>query len=151
LDEAGKGKIHKCCKITDIDDHSIFSDALELHYIDMEAFVKTINEAGCIGKGEMLDSMFEKWLAVITEKDIKDKTIIKNICGEQEEIGMVVSELVRLSEEMIIRHAYQRRQDDIVVYNRFMDEWKEDKRIMEEQEKEIARLRHEIEELQAGK
>ena len=110
-------KIHKICKILDAEDNTVFSDALELHYIDMEAFVKTINESGRIGKGETHDSMLAKWLAVITEKEIGDKTLIKNICEEQEEIGMAASELVRLSEDMIVRHAYQRRQDDIMLAN----------------------------------
>ena len=99
----------------DIDDHTFFTDALELHYIDMEAFVKTINETGGIGKGEIEDSMLAKWLAVITEKDIADKSIIKNICEGQEEIGMAVSTLVRLSEDKITRQAYQRRQDELMI------------------------------------
>ena len=89
----------------DIDDGTVFSDALELHYIDMKAFVKTINETGGIGKGETQDSKLEKWLAVITEKDINDKSIIANICEEQEEIGMAVSALVRLSEDKVTRQA----------------------------------------------
>ena len=95
--------------------------------------------------------MLAKWLAVITEKDIENKAIIKNICEEQEEIGMAVSELVRLSEDKVTRQAYQKRQDEIMLYNRKMAEWKEDKRIMEEQAKEIERLRKENEELRAGK
>ena len=130
--------------IMDIDDHTIFSDALELHYIDMEAFVKTINESGGIGKGETQDAMLAKWLAVITEKDIEDKTIIKNICEEQEEIGMAVSELVRLSEDKVTRQAYQRRQDEIILQNR------KDRR-MTELETENEKLREELKELRAGK
>ncbi|MCL2051125.1 MAG: Rpn family recombination-promoting nuclease/putative transposase [Lachnospiraceae bacterium] len=117
LDSGDNQKIHKCCKITDIDDHTIFSDALELHYIDMKAFVKTINQTGGIGKGETQETMLAKWLAVITEKDIKDKAIIKNICEDEEEIGMAVSELVRMSEDKVTRQAYQRRQDEIMLYN----------------------------------
>ena len=116
LDEGECKKIHKCCKITDIDDGTVFTDALELHYIDMKAFVKTINETG--GKSETQDSMLARWLAIITEKDIKDKAIIKNICEEQEEISMAVSTLVRLSEDKVTRQAYQRRQDEIVLQNR---------------------------------
>ena len=151
LDDGENQKIHKCCQIMDIDDHTIFSDALELHYIDMKAFVKTVNKTGGVGKGETQETMLAKWLAVITEKDIEDKAIIKNICEEQEEIGMAVSELVRLSEDKVTRQAYQKRQDEIMLYNRKMAEWKEDKRIMEEQAKEIERLRKENEELRAGK
>ena len=117
LDEGESKKVHKCCKIKDIDDNTIFTDALELHYIDMSLFVKMINKKGGITKDETLDSVFEKWLTVITEKDIEDKTIIKNICEEQEEIGMAVSALVTLSEDVIIRHAYERRQDEIGLFN----------------------------------
>ena len=39
MDDGENQKIHKCCKIMDIDDGTVFSDALELHYIDMKAFV----------------------------------------------------------------------------------------------------------------
>jgi len=31
FDDGESQKIHKCCKIVDIDDHTIFSDALELY------------------------------------------------------------------------------------------------------------------------
>ena len=128
----------------DIDDKTIFSNALELHYIDMKAFVKTINEAGGIGKGETQNSMLANWLAFITEKDIKDKEIIKNICEEQEEIGMAVSTLVRLSEDKVARQAYQRRQDDLLLQQQ------KDRRFME-LEAENEKLRKEVEELRAGK
>jgi hypothetical protein len=126
----------------DIDDHTIFSDAMELHYIDMKAFVKTINETGGIGKGETEETMLAKWLTLITEKDIEDKTIIKNICEEQEEIGMAVSALVRLSEDKITRQAYQRRQDEIVLQQR------KDNRVME-LEAENEKLRSRLAELEA--
>ena len=97
----------------DIDDYSVFSDALELHYIDIKAFVEAVNKAGGLEKDLTQEAMLAKWLAVITEKDIKDKSIIKNVCEEQEEIGMAVSTLVELSENMVIRQAYQKRQDEI--------------------------------------
>ncbi|MDR1688924.1 MAG: hypothetical protein LBS21_09995, partial [Clostridiales bacterium] len=64
------------------------------------------------------------WLAVITQKDIADKTIIKNICEQEEEIGMVVSELARLSEDSIVRQIYQRRQDDIMLYNKRISDYR---------------------------
>ena len=118
LDEGENKKIHKCCKIMDIDDHTIFSNALELHYIDMKTFVKTINKTGGVGKGETVETMLANWLAIITEKDIEDKSIIENICKEQEEIGMAVSALVRLSEDKVTRQEYLRRQDDIMLHNK---------------------------------
>jgi len=82
-------------------------------------FVETINK-----KGETQDSMLAKWLAVITEKDIEDKTIIKNICEEQEEISMAVSTLARLSEDKITRQEYLRRQDDILFENKRNHDYK---------------------------
>ena len=118
IDDGETQKIHKCCKIMDIDDCTVFSDAMELHYIDMKAFVKVINEKGDIVKRETEKSMLEKWLTVITEKDIEDKTIIKKICEEQEEIGMAVSALVRLSEDKVTRQAYRRRQDEVLLQNK---------------------------------
>ena len=155
FDDDGSRKIHKCCKIMDIDDHTIFTNALELHYIDMKAFVKTINEKGGIGKGETEETMLANWLAVITEKDIEDKSIIKNICEEQEEIGMVVSTLARVSEDKITRQEYLRRQDEIMLYNKQINDYKrrieQSDRRAEKAEAEIERLYREIEELRAEK
>jgi predicted transposase/invertase (TIGR01784 family) len=148
LDEGESKKIHKCCNIMDIDDHTIFSNALELHYIDMKAFVKAVNETGGIGKGETEETMLANWLAIITEKDIEDKSIIENICKEQEAIGMAVSALVKLSEDKVTRHAYQRRQDEIMLnrrkeldYERRLDE--KDTTIAD-QAKIIAELRSQL-------
>ena len=161
LDEGESQKIHKCCKIMDIDDHSIFTNALELHYIDMKAFVKTINEKGGIGKGETEEAMLANWLAVITEKDIEDKSIIKNICEEQEEIGMAVSTLVRLSEDKLTRQAYQKRQDEVMLYNKRINDYRhraeqsdrraeQSDRRAEQAEAEIEKLRKENELLRAN-
>jgi predicted transposase/invertase (TIGR01784 family) len=146
LDEGENQKIHKCCKIVDIDDHTIFSDAMELHYINMKAFVKTINETGGIGKGETEETMLAKWLAIITEKDIEDKTIIKNICEGQEEIGMAVSALVRLSEDKITRQAYQKRQDEIALYNNRISDYRQR---AEQAEAENEMLRKRLAELES--
>ncbi|MCL1995865.1 MAG: hypothetical protein FWG63_06655, partial [Defluviitaleaceae bacterium] len=58
------------------------------------------------------------------EKGIEDKSIIKNICEEQEEISMAVSALVRLSEDKVTRQAYQRRQDDIMLAAKKANDYK---------------------------
>jgi hypothetical protein len=115
-------------------DNVVFTDALELHYIDMKSFVKMVNGTSSNIKSETYDSMLAKWLVVITEKDIVDKTIIKSICEEQEEIGMAVSALARMSKDKIKRQAYQRRQDDILLYNKRMSDFMH----MAEQEKKRA-------------
>ena len=73
---------------------------------------------------------------VITEKEIKDKAIIKNFCEDEEKNEMVVSELVRMSEDKVTRQAYQRRQDEIILQHR------KDRRLTElENENEKLRLR----------
>jgi len=149
MDDSEGKKIHKCCKIMDIDDHTIFSNALELHYIDMKAFVKAVNETGGIGKGETEETMLANWLAIITEKDIEDKSIIENICKEQEEIGMAVSALVRLSEDKVTRQEYLRRQDDIMLHNKRVRDYELMKQRAEQSEAENERLRREIAELRA--
>jgi len=137
-------KIHKLCMIMDCEDLTIFTDAMELHYIDMKAFAKAVNEADSINNTE--EDMFVKWLSVITQKEINNKAIIENACGE-EEIFMAVSALARQSEDKLIRQAYLRRQDEIYFYNK---ERADDKRIMDQQAAEIEKLRKEIEMLRSN-
>jgi len=55
-----KSKIHRLCMIMDCEDYSIFTDAMELHYIDMKAFSKAVNEAGSINISDTEDIMFAK-------------------------------------------------------------------------------------------
>ena len=92
--------------------------------------------------------MLAKWLTVITEKDIEDKSIIKNICVEQEEIGMAVSTLVRLSEDKVTRQEYQKRQDEIMLYNNRIDGYKrraeQAEATVADQAREIAELRSQL-------
>ena len=110
-------KIHLCFKIMDINDHTVLTDALELHYIDMKAYVGAVNRTRAAGDGKVLETKLAKWLAVITEKDVVDKAVIRDSCVEQEEIGMAVSALARLSEDKIARQEYLKRQDEIMLYN----------------------------------
>jgi len=132
-----------------------FTEAMELHIIDMKAFAKAINEAGSINIEEAKEDMFAYWLSVITEKEIVNKDIIENARKEKEVIQMAVSAIVRQSQDKMARQAYQRRKDEIYFYNM---ERAEDKRIAEEYkqraeqaESEIEKLRRENEELRAGK
>ena len=121
--DGGEGnKIHKCYKIMETEESTVLTDALELHYIDMKAFVKAINKTGSIEIGKPHETMLAKWLAIIAEKDILDKAIIKNICVEQEEIGMAVSALVRLSKDKLKRQEYLKRQDEIMLYNKRLND-----------------------------
>jgi predicted transposase/invertase (TIGR01784 family) len=112
-----KNKIHRVCLIMDKDDGTVFTKALELHYIDMKAFAKAVNEANSINIQETNENMFVYWLSVITEKEIVNKDIIENARKEKEVIRMAVSAIARQSEDKIIRQAYQRRKDEIFFHN----------------------------------
>ena len=142
-------KIHRLCMIMDCEDFTVFTDAMELHYIDMKAFATAVNEADGISISDTEKDMFVKWLSVITQKEINNKTIIENACKDEEEIFMAVSALARQSEDKIIRQAYQRRKDEIYFYNKNMSERDEYKLRAEQAETEIEKLRKENEKLQA--
>jgi len=130
FDKKDADKIHKCCKIADIETHEIFTDALELHYINMKAFIKAIN---AMETADMANkTMLEKWLALITEKDIADKSLIKAICQQEEDINMAVAELELKSLDKYERQAYKRRREDIMLYFFNMDN--KDKQIAEQEQ-----------------
>jgi len=112
-----KNKIHRVCMIMDKDDGTIFTEALELHYIDMKAFAKAVNEANSINIQETHEDMFAYWLSIITQKEIVNKDIIENARKEKEVIQMAVSAIARQSQDKETRRAYERRQDDIYFYN----------------------------------
>ncbi|MDR0220351.1 MAG: Rpn family recombination-promoting nuclease/putative transposase [Lachnospiraceae bacterium] len=114
----GANKIHRYCMIMDREDCAIFTDAMELHYIDMNAFAKAVNEAGSIEIGDTVTEMFAKWLSIITQKEIADKSLIERACETEEDIKMAVSTLARQGEDKYTRQAYQRHLDDIYYYNK---------------------------------
>jgi len=70
--------------IMDCDDFTVFTNAMELHYIDMKAFAKAVNEADSIIINDTEEMMFAKWLSIITQKEIANKAIIENACEEDE-------------------------------------------------------------------
>ena len=102
--------------IMDIEDFSVFTDAMELHYIDMKAFTEAVNAQDTIALDDNPEQMLSNWLSIITQKDINNKSLIQNI--KEEEIRMVVTTLARQSEDKIIRQAYQRRKDEIYFHNK---------------------------------
>jgi predicted transposase/invertase (TIGR01784 family) len=136
--KAGAEKIHRCCMIMDCEDYAVFTDAMELHYIDMSAFAKAVNEAGSIDISDTVTEMFAKWLSIITQKEITDKSLIERACEDEEDIRMAVSTLARQGEDKYARQAYQRRKDDIYYYNKEKQAWEEDKRKLAEAEKKLA-------------
>jgi hypothetical protein len=110
---ADNRKIHRLCMITDVEDGTVFTDAMELHYIDMKAFAQAVNETGSITVNDTEEALFSKWLSVIAQKDIENKEIVESAVQEEEAIVMAVTTLVRQSEDKIVRQAYQRRKDEI--------------------------------------
>jgi len=117
-----KNKIHRLCMIMDREDFTVFTNAMELHYIDMKAFAKAVNKVGSITIADTKEEMFAKWLLIITHDEIKDKKIIAKACEEAEEIQMAVSTLERQGKDKITRQAYQRRQDEVYYFIKNMSE-----------------------------
>ena len=111
-------KIHRLCMIMDVEDGTVFTDAMELHYIDMKAFAKAVNENHGFNAKDTEEALFSKWLSVITQKEIHNKEIVENAVQGEEEIYMAVTTLVRQSEDKIVRQAYQRRKDEIYFYHK---------------------------------
>jgi len=154
-------KIHRLCMIMDAEDFTVFTNAMELHYIDMKAFAKAVNEADSISITDTEEVKFAKWLSVITEKEINNKAIIENACIEEEEIQMAMTALQRQSEDKIIRQAYQRRKDEIYFHKKEIFDYQqkaeqsdrraeESDRRAEKAEAEIEKLRRENELLRAN-
>ena len=123
-DASGKHieKIHSLFHIIERDGHEVLTSDLEIHYINMKAFVKRLKEL--VGQGDLdeaeLDD-FTVWLALITQKSIGDKEAIRRIC-EREDMKEAVAALARLSADKIKRHAYQRRMDELRTYNHIMSQ-----------------------------
>ena len=141
------------CMIMDCEDLTVFTDAMELHYIDMKAFAKAVNESGSIDIGDTEEAMFAKWLSIITQKEIADKTIIEDACKGEEEIQMAVKTLAKQGEDKLIRQAYQRRQDEIYFYNKEKYDNKckleEKDRKLEEKDRKLEENKRKLEEKDA--
>jgi hypothetical protein len=93
--------------------------------------------------------MFAKWLSLITQKEIADKSLIERACETEEDIKMAVSTLARQSEDKYARQAYQRRKDDIYFYNKEKLAWEEDKRKLAAAESTVKDQARQIAELKA--
>jgi len=140
-------KIHGVYMIMDKDDGTVFTEALELHFINMKAFANAVNEANSTNIKEVTDDMFVYWLSVITEKEIVNKDIIENARKEKEVIQMAVSAIARQSEDKIMRQAYQRRKDEIYFYNMEHAELEQTKHKLEQSEHEKKQIAAENENL----
>jgi len=129
------------------EDSTALTEAMELHFIDMKAFAKAINEADSININEVKEDMFAYWLSVITEKEINNKDIIENARREKEVIQMAVSAIARQSEDKTMRQAYQRRKDEIYFYNMERAELEQTRHELEQEKLEKKRLATENENL----
>ena len=106
-------KIHSLFKVMERDSHEVLMDAMELHYINMRAFVRHCREKG---KPETGYDRFTRWMMLITHKMLRDGEALKSISGD-DEIGEAMRALTRLSSNKIKRQAYQRRLDELRSYN----------------------------------
>jgi len=147
--DSDKNKIHMLCMIMDREDYTVFTDAMELHYIDMRAFVKAVNEADSINIGEAEDSTFSKWLSVITHKEITNKAIIEDACKEEEAIQMAVSTIAIQGKDKYARQAYQRRQDELYFHHKFLADnarrTEQAERMIEQEQRRAEQAEREIE------
>lgn len=137
-------RIHRLCMIMDREEHTVFTDAMELHYINMEAFVKAANA----GVNTTEKEMFIKWLLIITQKAIKDKKIIEDICKEESELEMAIRALARYSDDEQTKLEYLKRKDDIYFHNKILQD-KSDQIKYEKCRAEQAELRAEQEQRRA--
>ena len=113
-------KIHKLCMIMDVENHTIFTNSMELHYINMQSFIHDVNKTGKLNINEALT----KWLLIITQKEINDKSLIEEACKYEEEIQVAVSELAKQWQDEVARIEYFQRQDEIYFANKREERYK---------------------------
>ena len=116
--------VHSLFHIMERDSGKILVPDMELHYINMQAFVKEFN-TNIIPQDEPELDMFTLWLALITQEKITDKKALSNIYQKEREIMMAVKELSRMSQDKQKWLAYQRRLDEInshALMKKYLDE-----------------------------
>jgi predicted transposase/invertase (TIGR01784 family) len=132
--------VHTLFQVRERDGHELLLHDMELHYINMRAFVKEYP-----GRDVPLD-MFTKWLALITQSVQSDKGFLKEICKEDEVIAMALEVLASLSVDEATRLAYSRRQDDLTHYYAAMQQIEDNLRRAEEAERRAENERRRAEE-----
>jgi len=129
----------------DKEDYTVFTNAMELHYINMKAFAKAVNEANSINIDDTEEVKFAKWLLVITQKEINNKAIIEDAYKDEEEIFMAVATLVKQGEDKYTRQKYARRKEDIQDYSLKMMRAEQDRQTAERERQRAAQLQIEKE------
>ena len=143
-------KIHSLFHLMERDDHQVLLSDAEFHFINMSKFVKAL-----IGEWDTIDAntvdKFTRWLALITEKEIADKDILKQLCEKEDEMMSAVTELARLSTDAVRRQEYQRRLDELYSYNLLLEGIKEAEQRADtaEQQAEVEKQRADTAEQQA--
>jgi hypothetical protein len=91
------------------DSHELLLTQMELHYINMTAFVKHFEEMGATGSDY---NNFTKWLMFITHKDIENKEAVRKTCEGDAEMKEAFATLRILGGNEYKREAYYRRLDE---------------------------------------
>ena len=132
--------VHTLFQVRERDGHELLLNDMELHYINMRAFVEEHHG------GDVPPDMFTKWLTLITQSKQSDKEFLKDICREDEVIAMAVGILASLTEDEATRLAYSRRQDEITNYYATIQQLEDSLRRAEESDRRAAEERRRAEE-----
>ena len=133
-------KVHSLVQLTERDDHWLLTENIEMHFINMKAFLKSLG----VPKNLSM-SAFDKWLALITHHEIKNKMILDKI-REEEEFDMAAAALLQMSQDTVARLTYARRQDELHTWNILEREVRENKLRAEESERRAEESKRQAEE-----
>ena len=138
-------KMHSLFHMMERDTHEILLTDLEMHYINMNAFVQELTKN--INHNKPLDTL-SKWLILITQKKIPDKSILE-VISQEEEFYMAIQALSILSEDKYTRQAYQRRLDEVHSHAMLTQKIIDQSAMIADKDAENERLRLQIAELNA--
>ncbi|MCL1988940.1 MAG: Rpn family recombination-promoting nuclease/putative transposase [Firmicutes bacterium] len=114
-------QLHRLCKIADVETGEVFSNAMELHFIDMKLFLAAINHSKKGGKKmqnnqqmieenrillENANPNLVRWLSLLTQKGIANKRTLEDICKDDDTMQMAFAYLVWHSQDAATRKAY---------------------------------------------
>ena len=114
-------KEHSLFGVMERDSHETLLDDMEMHFIDMQAFVRHLRKSA--KKKADIDA-FTKWLIFINQSEITEKKL-RDILYTDKEMSDAMKTLTQLSRDKVKRQAYQRRLDELHTYNRAMKQLEE--------------------------
>jgi hypothetical protein len=103
-------KIHSLFQTIERDSGELLLHDMELHYIDMQSFLRYLTKR--VESKEEYDK-FTKWLSFITQKEIKDKRILRELFEGDNEMREATEALRRISAKQHKRHSRERKRDNI--------------------------------------